>query len=433
MKFRLIEAISALFWTKTRAIEKDPLSVVLLDNPPEKLLSAAVSKDSRVFLLLKNPSENTSRIAIEKNPSCIRFISNPSERLQLQAVSKDPSQIGFIKNPCLKAQIMAVSSSPESIRLMDNPSVETVKLYIGNDYSRLWTLDLSQDKQEHLFNDIFRSGKESWNMTNDELTSWLSSFTKKDKEYVKEVFNAVKESSLNSDKLSPQQWSELLETGKCAVGRKELSLSGKPGSYSVSIINKSRENPAAESNKETFIMPPVKEKPLVTEGTANVAEEVITKEETLTPKQEYLRECLKGTKKKINEAVLLDSLKENKLSLKDMSNEQISSLIKKGETSVNGKTVKMVKTPSGYKIKTAEMQSGQENQILKAQNLELQESSESIKDLKLSDKQLKEIEKKGVLKLSGGKLIKQVQTPVGYGLKVYNIVNTLTRQGQAEA
>ena len=71
MKFRLIEAISALFRTKTRAIEKDPLSVVLLDNPSEKLLSAAVSKDSRVFLLLKNPSENISRIAIEKNPSCI--------------------------------------------------------------------------------------------------------------------------------------------------------------------------------------------------------------------------------------------------------------------------------------------------------------------------------------------------------------------------
>lgn len=67
MRFNLIESSRSLF--NARAIKKDPFSIVLLDNPSEKLLSTAVRKDSRVFLLLKNPSENVSRIAISKNPS----------------------------------------------------------------------------------------------------------------------------------------------------------------------------------------------------------------------------------------------------------------------------------------------------------------------------------------------------------------------------
>lgn len=65
MRFNLIESLHSLF--NARAIKKDPFSIVLLDNPSEKLLSSAVSKDSRVFLLLKNPSENVSRIAITLN------------------------------------------------------------------------------------------------------------------------------------------------------------------------------------------------------------------------------------------------------------------------------------------------------------------------------------------------------------------------------
>lgn len=36
-------------------------------------------------------------------------------------------------------------------------------------------------------------------------------------------------------------------------------------------------------------------------------------------------------------------------------------------------------------------------------------------------------------KIPGGKIISKIQTPAGYTLKVYNVINTLTRQGQAEA
>lgn len=41
-----------------------------------------------------------------------------------------------------------MSASPECIKLIENPSLETIKVYVGNDYKRLWDLNLSNDKQE---------------------------------------------------------------------------------------------------------------------------------------------------------------------------------------------------------------------------------------------------------------------------------------------
>lgn len=76
--------------------------------------------------------------------------------------------------------------------------------------------------------------------------------------------------------------------------------------------------------------------------------------ERISPQQTHLRECLKGTKKKITEVELLGELKNNNLTLDEMSTEQISELIKSGETSIKDKTIKLKKEPSGYKIKITE-------------------------------------------------------------------------------
>ena len=65
--------------------------------------------------------------------------------------------------------------------------------------------------------------------------------------------------------------------------------------------------------------------------------------------------------------------------------------------------------------------------------MQLQESQESVEEIHLTKDQLKDIEKKGFVNIPGGKIISKIQTPAGYALKVYNVINTLTRQGQAEA
>ena len=188
MRFKLIESLRSLFNSKSRAIKKDPFSIVLLDNPSEKLLSTAVRKDSRVFLLLKNPSEKVSRTAISKNPSFIKLIPNPSETLQLLAISKDPTQIVNIKKPTLKTQLKVVTASPECINLIENPSIETIKVYVGNDYKRFWDLKLSNVKQEKVFNELFR-GKESWNIPTEELITWLSNYTNIKVDNLKDIYN----------------------------------------------------------------------------------------------------------------------------------------------------------------------------------------------------------------------------------------------------
>ena len=415
MRFNLIESLRSLF--NARAIKKDPFSIVLLDNPSEKLLSSAVSKDSRVFLLLKNPSENVSRIAITKNPSFIKLIPNPSETLQLLAISKDPTQIVNIKNPTLKTQLKVVSASPECINLIENPSIETIKVYVGNDYKRFWDLKLSNDKQEKVFNEIFR-GKESWNIPTEELITWLSNYTKFKANNIKDIYNTIKD-SINVDRMSIKQWQELITTGMCRVGKKEIVLSQKDGVYNINI------------NQETIEkQSDIKKENVKSEETVKITPEV----ERISPQQTHLRECLKGTKKKITEVELLGELKNNNLTLDEMSTDQISELIKNGETSIKDKTIKLKKEPSGYKIKITEKQNEQTGEAVKElPKMQLQESQENVEEIHLTKDQLKDIEKKGFANIPGGKIISKIQTPAGYTFKVYNVINTLTRQGQAEA
>lgn len=156
--------------------------------------------------------------------------------------------------------------------------------------------------------------------------------------------------------------------------------------------------------------------------------------ERISPQQTHLRECLKGTKKKITEVELLGELKNNNLTLDEMSTDQISELIKSGETSIKDKTIKLKKEPSGYKIKITEKQNDQTGEAVKElPKMQLQESQESVEEIHLSKAQLRDIEKKGFANIPGGKIISKIQTPAGYTLKVYNVINTLTRQGQAEA
>lgn len=415
MRFNLIESLRSLF--NARAIKKDPFSIVLLDNPSEKLLSSAVSKDSRVFLLLKNPSENVSRIAITKNPSFIKLIPNPPETLQLLAISKDPTQIVNIKNPTLKTQLKVVSASPECINLIENPSIETIKVYVGNDYKRFWDLKLSNDKQEKVFNEIFR-GKESWNIPTEELITWLSNYTKFKANNIKDIYNTIKD-SINVNRMSIKQWQELITTGMCRVGKKEIVLSQKDGVYNINI------------NQETIEkQSDIKKENVKSEETVKITPEV----ERISPQQTHLRECLKGTKKKITEVELLGELKNNNLTLDEMSTDQISELIKNGETSIKDKTIKLKKEPSGYKIKITEKQNEQTGEAVKElPKMQLQESQESVEEIHLTKDQLKDIEKKGFANIPEGKIISKIQTPAGYTFKVYNVINTLTRQGQAEA
>ena len=415
MRFNLIESLRSLF--NARAIKKDPFSIVLLDNPSEKLLSSAVSKDSRVFLLLKNPSENVSRIAITKNPSFIKLIPNPSETLQLLAISKDPTQIVNIKKPTLKTQLKVVTASPECINLIENPSIETIKVYVGNDYKRFWDLKLSNVKQEKVFNELFR-GKESWNIPTEELITWLSNYTNIKVDNLKDIYNTIKD-SINVDRMSIKQWQELITTGMCRVGKKEIELSSKDGVYNVNINQETIEKQSG-----------IKKENVKLEGTVKITPGV----ERISSQQTHLRECLKGTKKKITEMELLGELKKNNLTLEEMSTDQTSELIKSGETSIKDKTIKLKKEPSGYKITITEKQNEQNGEAVKElPKMQLQESQESVEEIHLSKAQLRDIEKKGFANIPGGKIISKIQTPAGYTFKVYNVINTLTRQGQAEA
>lgn len=127
--------------------------------------------------------------------------------------------------------------------------------------------------------------------------------------------------------------------------------------------------------------------------------------ERISPQQTHLRECLKGTKKKITEVELLGELKNNNLTLDEMSTDQISELIKSGETSIKDKTIKLKKEPSGYKIKITEKQNDQTGEAIKElPKMQLQESQESVEEIHLSKAQLRDIEKKGSLTFREEKL-----------------------------
>lgn len=205
--------------------------------------------------------------------------------------------------------------------------------------------------------------------------------------------------------------------------KKEIVLSQKDGVYNVNINQETTENQIEKQSD-------IKKENVKSEEAVKITPEV----ERISPQQTHLRECLKGTKKKITEVELLGELKNNNLTLDEMSTDQISELIKSGETSIKDKTIKLKKEPSGYKIKITEMQNEQTGEAVKElPKMQLQESQESAEEIHLSKAQLKDIEKKGFANIPGGKIISKIQTPAGYTLKVYNVINTLTRQGQAEA
>ena len=323
---------------------------------------------------------------------------------------------GFLDSGCMLWFFIRYSTiaSPECIKLIENPSLETIKVYVGDDYKRLWDLNLSNDKQEKVFNEIFR-GKESWNIPTEELITWLSNYTKFKANNIKDIYNTIKD-SINVDRMSIKQWQELITTGMCRVGKKEIVLSQKDGVYNININQETIEKQIEKQSdikKENVIKPEV---------------------ERISPQQTHLRECLKGTKKKITEVELLGELKNNNLTLDEMSTDQISELIKSGETSIKDKTIKLKKEPAGYKIKIIEKQNEQTGEAVKElPKMQLQESQESVEEIHLSKAQLRDIEKKGFANIPGGKIISKIQTPAGYTLKVYNVINTLTRQGQAEA
>ena len=235
---------------------------------------------------------------------------------------------------------------------------------------------------------------------------------------IKDIYNTIKD-SINVDRMSIKQWQELITTGMCRVGKKEIVLSQKDGVYNINI------------NQETIEkQSDIKKENVKSEETVKITPEV----ERISPQQTHLRECLKGTKKKITEVELLGELKNNNLTLDEMSTDQISELIKNGETSIKDKTIKLKKEPSGYKIKITEKQNEQTGEAVKElPKMQLQESQESVEEIHLTKDQLKDIEKKGFANIPGGKIISKIQTPAGYTFKVYNVINTLTRQGQAEA
>lgn len=176
--------------------------------------------------------------------------------------------------------------------------------------------------------------------------------------------------------------------------KKEIVLSQKDGVYKVNINQETTENQIEKQSD-------IKKENVKSEETVKITPEV----ERISPQQTHLRECLKGTKKKITEVELLGELKNNNLTLDEMSTDQISELIKSGETSIKDKTIKLKKEPSGYKIKITEMQNEQTGEAVKElPKMQLQESQESVEEIHLSKAQLKDIEKKGSQKFREEKL-----------------------------
>lgn len=421
MKLDIIDRLVAIFNPQFRAVYRNPFNIVLFDNPSERLQKAAVKLNSQVFMVLKNPSESIAETVVKENPSYIRFISQPSERLQLQAISQDPSVISSIRKPSMKTQLTAVSYSRDCIHLINNPCVDAIKLYIGNDYSRLWNINMSKENHERVFNDIFRSGKDSWNISDKEFIFWLSNYTQNTEENVKAIYNEIKESSINTDRISVKQWDELFSTGKFVLGKKEVVLTEKDRILKINNIEKAGH--AAVSVESDLSIKNEDNLSSVPKATVK-KDDIKTETEKVTdPKLDYLRECLKNTKKKIKESDFLAGLKENNLSLNDLSNDQIGSLIRTAQTSLENKNIRLIKGVSGYKIKTEE----------RIEDVKLEETGELKKDLKLSEKQMQDLEKKGFTKISDKQIVKRIPTQIGYSFKIYNIVNTLTQKGQAEA
>lgn len=415
---RIIESILKLVSPGFRAVTKDPFSVALIKDPSDLLISTAIQKDSRVFFLVQNPSEKISRTAIEQNPSFICLIKNPSESLQLLAISKDPAVIGYIKNPSLAAQIKTVVTSPELIRSIDNPSVEAVKLYIGNDYRKLFNLDLSKEQHENLFTEIFL-GEKSWNLSNEDFIFWLSEYTHVNELQVKEIVELAQKEIPDADKMNCRQWADLVTTGQSQIGENEFIVTGRSGDYYITPR-------ALENTEQVDIKKEVEYTNLQTET-------MKTENNPMTPQLSHLRECLKATRKNINEAVFIGELAKNNIKLEDLGNEQISSLIKRGKTTVNNQELNLKKGPSGYVMLLSPLKQAEESISANQSNMQLLSSTDSIGELNLSDKQASELNKTGKLQLPEGKMISKIKTTSGYAFQVYGMVNSLSHAGQIEA
>lgn len=415
---RIIESILKLVSPGFRAVTKNPFNVLSMKNPSDFLLTAAIRRSSLVFLGCKNPSDKINHIVIEQSPAFISLIPNPSESLQLLAISKNPSLIGSIKNPSLAAQKKIILTSPRLISLIKNPSSEAVKIYTGNNFRKLFDLDLSKEQHENLFTEIFLREK-SWNLSNEDFISWLSEYTHVNELQVKEIVELAQKEIPDANKMNCRQWADLVTTGQSQIGENEFIVTGRSGDYYITPRT-------LKNTEQSDIKKEVEYTNLQTEA-------MKTENNPMTPQLSHLRECLKATHKNINEAVFIGELAKNNIKLEDLGNEQISSLIKRGKTTVNNQELNMKKGPSGYVMLLSPSKQAEESISANQSNMQLLSSADSIGELNLSDKQASELNKTGKLQLPEGKMISKIKTTSGYAFQVYGMVNSLSHAGQIEA
>ena len=79
----------------------------------------------------------------------------------------------------------------------------------------------------------------------------------------------------------------------CRVGKKEIVLSQKDGVYNININQETIEKKIEKQSD-------IKKENVKSDETIKITPEV----ERISPQQTHLRECLKGTKKKITEVEL---------------------------------------------------------------------------------------------------------------------------------
>ena len=124
-----------ILWKIFNTIAEQNKSLMLNQNPSERVQLAAVNRNGNAIQYIKNPSEEVQLEAVREYGQAIQYIKNPSEAVQLAAVKKYGYTIQYIKNPSEEVQLAAVRQNGYVIKFIDNPSeevqLEAVKKYFA--------------------------------------------------------------------------------------------------------------------------------------------------------------------------------------------------------------------------------------------------------------------------------------------------------------
>lgn len=414
MKPTYLERLESFFNPKMKEILNDPCRIALIDNPSERLQLAAVRASSSALMFIDNPSPKVQSMAVVGNPIYIKFIKEPAETAKRLIVAMNPCNISLIDNPSISLQMSAVRNYPDSIKLISNPCHEAVNMYIKGDYTKLAeienvpievqkdAIDSNPDNARYIrnldnslksvqYSSVHSSNNISPEIKNvSETSSFIQSYSSAENSYrekvkdienqnipdseklaeiqeaenirkegkikavqelsnnlglnidCKHLFNEIEnKSSISSNEIKASEWMQLIKDGRCKIDNKVLEINLN-GDDILSVV------------ETTTIHPPVKDKPVI-------AEEFIPDKETIvgniSDKQiknnkiaDNLEDKFRNIPRKIDFKSLVKSLEDTGIKAEDLKFENWHELIKKGSTTYNGHTLKMTKSPMGYKI-----------------------------------------------------------------------------------